>query len=204
MPWPRIIPGPIIMPGPIQPGPPPGCASAGAVNTQLSAAAAINRRHNLTATSFASLEEACVVRDSVVFDTDQVVPNSLNRRPSVSVVQHWDVIHTASGGPCLEGNRLGQSQLIHRKAKHLRLGNDGMFKQWRSESMPTNIGAIDRVARFAIGLALIAYAIPIGFAPTGWNWVGWICVIPLLTAAFGFCPLYTMLGMSTCPTKRAS
>ena len=70
--------------------------------------------------------------------------------------------------------------------------------------MPTNMGAIDRTARFAIGLALIAYAIPIGFAPTGWNWIGWIGVIPLLTAAFGFCPLYTMLGMSTCPTKRAS
>jgi hypothetical protein len=70
--------------------------------------------------------------------------------------------------------------------------------------MPTNIGTLDRAVRFAIGLALIAYAIPIGFAPTGWNWIGWIGVIPLLTAAFGFCPLYTMLGMSTCPTKRAS
>ena len=69
--------------------------------------------------------------------------------------------------------------------------------------MPTNMGTIDRVARFAIGLALIAYAIPIGFAQTGWNWVGWIGVIPLLTAAFGSCPLYTMLGMSTCPAKRA-
>ena len=70
--------------------------------------------------------------------------------------------------------------------------------------MPTNIGTLDRAVRFAIGLALIAYAIPIGFAPTGWNWIGWIGVIPLLTAAFGFCPLYAMLGMSTCPTKRAS
>jgi hypothetical protein len=70
--------------------------------------------------------------------------------------------------------------------------------------MPTNIGTLDRAVRFAIGLALIAYAIPIGFAPTGWNWIGWIGVIPLLTAAFGFCPFYTMLGMSTCPTKRAS
>jgi hypothetical protein len=50
---------------------------------------------------------------------------------------------------------------------------------------------------------LIAYAIPLGFAPSGWNWVGWIGVIPLATATFGFCPLYTVLGISTCPMKRA-
>jgi len=64
--------------------------------------------------------------------------------------------------------------------------------------MPTNMGAIDRVTRFAIGLVLIACAIPLGFAPGGWNWVGWVGV-----AAFGFCPLYTVLGVSTCPAKRA-
>ena len=69
--------------------------------------------------------------------------------------------------------------------------------------MSTNMGTIDRTARIMIGLALIAYAIPIGFAQTGWNWVGWIGVIPLLTAAFGFCPLYTLLGVSTCPAERA-
>jgi hypothetical protein len=69
--------------------------------------------------------------------------------------------------------------------------------------MTVNMGAIDRLARFAIGLVLIAYAIPIWFAPTGWNWVGWIGVIPLATALFGSCPLYTLIGVSTCPTKRA-
>jgi hypothetical protein len=69
--------------------------------------------------------------------------------------------------------------------------------------MSTNMGTIDRTARLVIGFALIAYAIPVGFAQTGWNWVGWIGVIPLLTAAFGFCPLYTLLGVSTCPAKRA-
>lgn len=69
--------------------------------------------------------------------------------------------------------------------------------------MPANIGGLDRVAGFAIGLALIAYAIPVGFGPSGWNWVGWVGVVPLLTVAFGFCPLYTVLGVSTCPAKRA-
>lgn len=70
--------------------------------------------------------------------------------------------------------------------------------------MTANIGSIDRIARLIIGLLLIAYAIPLGFAHTGWNWVGWIGVVPLLTAIFGFCPAYTLLGVSTCPAKRAT
>jgi len=69
--------------------------------------------------------------------------------------------------------------------------------------MTANIGSIDRIARLIIGLLLIAYAIPLGFAHTGWNWVGWIGVVPLLTAIFGFCPAYSLLGVSTCPMKRA-
>ncbi len=79
---------------------------------------------------------------------------------------------------------------------------EGTFKHGRV-SMTVNMGSIDRLARFAIGLVLIAYAIPIGFAPTGWNWVGWIGVIPLATAIFGVCPLYAAIGVSTCPMKRA-
>jgi hypothetical protein len=65
--------------------------------------------------------------------------------------------------------------------------------------MSTNVGSIDRVLRLIIGLALIAYAIPIGFPQTGWNWVGWIGVVPIVTAIFGNCPAYTVLGVSTCP-----
>ncbi len=67
--------------------------------------------------------------------------------------------------------------------------------------MSANVGSIDRILRVIIGLVMIAYAIPIGFSSTGWNWVGWIGVIPLATAAFGFCPLYTIFGMNTCPRK---
>lgn len=70
--------------------------------------------------------------------------------------------------------------------------------------MPTNVGSYDRIARVILGLVLIAYAIPLGFAHTGWNWVGWIGVVPLLTAVFGFCPAYSLLGISSCPAKRAS
>lgn len=69
--------------------------------------------------------------------------------------------------------------------------------------MSANVGMFDRAARAIIGLALIAYAIPLGFAPADWNWLGWFGAIPLATAIFGFCPLYTILGLSTCPAKRA-
>jgi hypothetical protein len=69
--------------------------------------------------------------------------------------------------------------------------------------MATNIGTIDRILRVIIGIVLIAYAIPVWFPATGWNRVGWIGVIPLATAAFGNCPLYSMLGLSTCPRSKA-
>ena len=65
--------------------------------------------------------------------------------------------------------------------------------------MSANVGMIDRLARVLIGVLLIAYAIPIGFPTTGWNWVGWIGFIPLATAVFGICPLYSLVGLSTCP-----
>ena len=68
--------------------------------------------------------------------------------------------------------------------------------------MARNIGSVDRILRSVFGLALIAYAIPLGFSQTGWNWVGWIGVVPLLTAAIGNCPLYSILGLSTCPVAR--
>jgi hypothetical protein len=68
--------------------------------------------------------------------------------------------------------------------------------------MVRNVGTIDRALRVMVGLVLIAYAIPLGFSQTGWNWVGWIGVVPLLTAFLGTCPAYSILGVSTCERKR--
>jgi hypothetical protein len=63
--------------------------------------------------------------------------------------------------------------------------------------MQANVGTIDRIIRVVLGLLLIAYALKIGFPETGWNWVGWIGVILILTAAVSFCPLYSFLKCST-------
>ena len=69
--------------------------------------------------------------------------------------------------------------------------------------MPVNVGMIDRVVRTIVGFVFIAYALRIGFPETGWNWVGWIGVIPILTAIFGYCPAYNLFGLSSCPAKHA-
>jgi DUF2892 family protein len=76
--------------------------------------------------------------------------------------------------------------------------------QRMEEPVTSNVGGIDRIARVIIGLLLIAYAIPIGFPSTGWNWVGWIGVVPILTAIFGYCPAYTIVGLSTRQTSASN
>ena len=67
--------------------------------------------------------------------------------------------------------------------------------------MNTNVGTIDRVIRVILGIALLWYAM--FAASSGYNWIGWIGIIPLVTALVGVCPLYSVLGISTCPAKRA-
>ena len=37
--------------------------------------------------------------------------------------------------------------------------------------MAKNVGSLDRIVRIIIGVVLIAYAIPLGFPHTGWNWL---------------------------------
>jgi hypothetical protein len=64
--------------------------------------------------------------------------------------------------------------------------------------MRRNIGAADGLLRIVIGFALIAFALRLGFPETGWNWAGWIGIVPLAMAALGNCPAYSIFGRSTC------
>ncbi|HBG70086.1 MAG: hypothetical protein A2W93_10130 [Bacteroidetes bacterium GWF2_43_63] len=63
--------------------------------------------------------------------------------------------------------------------------------------MKKNIGQTDTIIRIIIGL---------GIGAAGWyyeSWLGLIGLVPLLTAFTGFCGIYALLGISTCPRKKA-
>jgi Protein of unknown function (DUF2892) len=64
--------------------------------------------------------------------------------------------------------------------------------------MTKNVGGFDKILRIGGGIALLAFAAT-GIPATGYNWVGWIGVVPLATALMGWCPAYTILGLNTCP-----
>ncbi len=60
--------------------------------------------------------------------------------------------------------------------------------------MPHNEGKIDRAVRLIAGVIITSLLF---WGPrTYWAWLG---LIPLLTGAFGFCPLYYLIGISTRP-----
>jgi len=61
--------------------------------------------------------------------------------------------------------------------------------------MKCNIGKIDRIARVSIGLIVIAVGVYLK------SWWGAIGLVPILTAAIGWCGLYTLFGISTCKAK---
>ncbi len=64
--------------------------------------------------------------------------------------------------------------------------------------LPRNESAVDRVIRVVLGAAILAMVF-VG-PRTPWGWLG---VIPVVTGLIGSCPIYTVLGMSTCSVKEA-
>jgi Protein of unknown function (DUF2892) len=63
--------------------------------------------------------------------------------------------------------------------------------------MKTNEATWDRTLRVLIGVTALAMAF-VG-PKTPWGFLG---VVPILTGLLGHCPLYTVLGVSTCPTRK--
>ncbi len=55
---------------------------------------------------------------------------------------------------------------------------------------------VERVVRVLLGLAILSLVF-VG-PKTLWGWIG---IVPILTGATGLCPLYTILGISTCHRK---
>ena len=63
--------------------------------------------------------------------------------------------------------------------------------------MNTNVGGIDKILRIIIGLVLLSLVF-IG-PQTAWGWIG---IVPLATGLINWCPLYSLLGLNTCPIKQ--
>lgn len=63
--------------------------------------------------------------------------------------------------------------------------------------MKINVGKNDKIFRILSGVGLLSLAF-IG-PKTAFGYVG---LIPLVTGLIGFCPLYAVLGLNTCPHKK--
>jgi hypothetical protein len=68
-----------------------------------------------------------------------------------------------------------------------------------SKLFERNLGGLDRLLRLYLGLAMLAYALPYWAPQNGWNWIGLLGIVPLLTAVSGRCSLYGLVGLSSCP-----
>lgn len=67
--------------------------------------------------------------------------------------------------------------------------------------MKTNVGGVDRTVRIVLGLVLLSWLF---VGEVDLRWVGAIGIVPLATGLMGFCPLYRLLGLNTCPLPRDS
>ncbi|MFA6964995.1 DUF2892 domain-containing protein [Bosea sp. (in: a-proteobacteria)] len=73
----------------------------------------------------------------------------------------------------------------------------------------TNVGALDRTLRFILGAVLVAAVFVPPVADMVAPWGAWKYaltaggLVMLGTAAFRFCPAYTLLGIRTCPLAKS-
>lgn len=58
---------------------------------------------------------------------------------------------------------------------------------------------VERILRVVVGVGILSLAF-VG-PKTPWAYIG---IIPILTGASGTCPLYSLLGISTCPARKTA
>ncbi|MBU0713292.1 DUF2892 domain-containing protein [bacterium] len=62
--------------------------------------------------------------------------------------------------------------------------------------MKCNVGKTDKIIRWIIGIVAIALGI---FFKSWWGAVG---LIPIVTASMSFCPIYSIVGLSSCKVEK--
>ena len=67
--------------------------------------------------------------------------------------------------------------------------------------MEKNVGVLDKSIRIVVGLALLSLLF---FLEKPAGYFGLIGLVPLLTSFFGYCPLYKIVGLNTCPIKKTN
>jgi len=66
--------------------------------------------------------------------------------------------------------------------------------------MEKNIGSVDKTLRIFVGLALLSLLFILEGNARWWGLIG---IGPLVTTALGWCPAYTLIGVSTRKTKQS-
>ncbi len=62
-----------------------------------------------------------------------------------------------------------------------------------------NVGGIDKILRIVVGaLLVLAYFLTDG----PYSWLYLLGIIPLVTGLLGTCPVYSLIGVNTCPMKK--
>jgi hypothetical protein len=64
--------------------------------------------------------------------------------------------------------------------------------------MKTNVGGLDKLLRIVLGVVFLSLVFILKDGGSLWLW-GFIGIVPLATGLLGNCPLYTILGFTSCP-----
>ncbi len=75
--------------------------------------------------------------------------------------------------------------------------------QGRGQIMSCNVGGIERPVRIVLGVLLIGIGAFAELPPVGMGIALTMGTIALVTGVLGFCPVWTLLGINTCPMERS-
>ena len=66
--------------------------------------------------------------------------------------------------------------------------------------MEKNIGNVDKVIRIIIGVALLSLVFLVQGNARWWGLIG---IAPIVTVVMGWCPGYSLIGVSTCKSGKS-